>query len=114
MIVERFGERVAEIVNDVTEQDRSLTWTERKQEALAHVPQFSHESLLVKSADLIANISEMISDFYVDGESIFERFSGEREKMLSHYENMVAAVLAAWPENPLADDLRALDINSMR
>ncbi len=113
MIAERFGERVAGIVNDVTEQNASLPWAERKEDALSHVHNFGHESLLVKSADLLANISEMIADYYLEGDEIFKRFTGPKDKMLAHYRKMIDAVVHAWPENPLAHDLGSLDIDSM-
>ncbi len=113
MIAERFGERVAGIVDDVTEQNRDLSWAERKQEALNHVPLCANASLLVKSADLIANISEMRADYYTTGEEMFERFSGTKEDMLAHYQKMIDAVLLKWPENPLAEDLRTLDLAGM-
>src|SRR4051812_838752 len=43
-----FGKVVAEMVNDVTEQDRTLPWAERKRLALEHVALMKKGSLQVK------------------------------------------------------------------
>lgn len=113
MLAERFGEQVAALVDSVTEQDKNLSWEERKSQALEHVPQMSHNALLVKSADLISNVSEMIADYKDNGEVLFEHFNAPQGNIIAHYLRMQQAVIDAWPENPLADDLKALDIMSM-
>ena len=63
MLSERFGEAVSQLVESVSELDKSLPWEERKREALEHIKSFSHEALLVKSADTLCNVSELIDDF---------------------------------------------------
>ena len=113
MIAERFGDTVAGLVDDVTEQNKELPWEERKQEALEHIEKLQNDSLLVKSADLISNISEIIADYQVEGDVIFERFNATKDKTIAHYLRMVTAVVEKWPENPLIEDLRGLDIISM-
>ena len=113
MLAERFGGTVADIVDAVTEQDKFLPWEERKAQALEHVSRMSRDALLVKSADLISNISEMIADYKIDGDAIFKRFNASQGKIVAHYLRMITAVLQQWPENPLADDLRDLDILSI-
>ena len=113
MIAERFGDTVAGLVDDVTEQNKELPWEERKQEALEHIEKLQNDSLLVKSADLISNISEIIADYQVEGDVIFERFNAPKDKTIAHYLRMVTAVVEKWPENPLIEDLRGLDIISM-
>ncbi|MCX6747825.1 MAG: HD domain-containing protein, partial [Candidatus Nomurabacteria bacterium] len=52
MIAEQFGDNVMQLVLSVTEQDKSLSWEVRKAEALEHIKTFSHDSLMLKSADL--------------------------------------------------------------
>jgi (p)ppGpp synthase/HD superfamily hydrolase len=115
MIAERFGDRVADLVDAVTEQDKSLTWEERKQVALQHIAQFSHDELLVKSADIISNTTELIDDFRKHGEETFARFNAPKEKALGHAIDAIDAVLESWPESPLARDLsdRATSLRRM-
>jgi len=59
MIVERFGENVYELVLSVTEQNKKLPWDERKAESIKHIETFSNDSVLLKSADTISNVTEI-------------------------------------------------------
>lgn len=54
----------------------------KEKEALEHIQTFSKDSLLVKSADVIANVSELLADIFKDGDVVFERFSVSKEKHL--------------------------------
>jgi (p)ppGpp synthase/HD superfamily hydrolase len=109
MIAERFGDKVAELVLSVTETDKELSWEERKAEALEHIKSFSNDSLLLKSADIIANTSELIEDYAKDGEEIFERFNAPKERLLEQSIRTIRAICDKWPESPLAGDLVALE-----
>lgn len=108
MLKERFDEKVAEIVASVSESNKTLSWEERKREALEHIQSFSHESLLVKSADIISNASELLKDYEDGGEAIFSHFNAPKEKILGHYQQAITAIIERWLENPLVDDLRAI------
>lgn len=105
MLVERFGQRVADLVDSVTEQERDLPWDDRKRIVLDHICELDRDSLLVKSADLISNNSELIDDYRRHGEPVFANFTAPREKMLSYYIKAIKSVLKCWPDNPLAADL---------
>lgn len=109
MLTERFGKKVSDLVMSVTEKDKKLPWEVRKREALDHIKHFSHGSLLLKSADILSNFSEIIDDYARFGEKVFERFKGSREKMLRHSLDSINAILARWKKNPLAKDLRKLE-----
>ncbi len=106
MLDERFGATVAELVGSVTEVSKSVPWDERKGEALEHIDKFSNDSVLVKSADIIANNAELLEDYALDGVATFERFSEPKEKTVGHSLRVIERLLAKWPESPLADDLR--------
>ncbi len=105
MLAERFGEPVAALVDAVTEQDKSLPWAERKREALEHIAHFSHEEVLVKSADVIANCAEILEDQAKDGDQIFERFHRPKEDIVGNAQKVIAALIERWPESPLKEDL---------
>jgi hypothetical protein len=109
MITERFGGKVAELVLSVTETDKELSWEERKAEALEHIKAFSNDSLLLKSADIIANTSELIEDYSKDGEEIFARFNAPKERLLEQSVRTIRAICDKWPESPLVADLMALE-----
>ncbi|MGI6348268.1 MAG: HD domain-containing protein [Patescibacteria group bacterium] len=105
MIAERFGKNVTQLVLSVTEQDRSLSWEERKKEALKHIKRFSKDSLLVKSADVLANYSELVDDYSGYGDEVFNRFNAPKEKLIIHQLKVISAILSKWKENPLYWDL---------
>jgi hypothetical protein len=101
-----FGKQVADLVASVSEKNRSLTWQERKEAALEEIRQFSHDSLLVKSGDVISNTTELLSDYESDGNATFKRFNAPKQQLISHAQEVIETILHAWPENPLATDLK--------
>ncbi|MEI7749990.1 MAG: HD domain-containing protein [Candidatus Moraniibacteriota bacterium] len=107
MIVERFGDAVAMLVLSVTEADKSLSWEERKAEAFGHIEHFSYDSLLVKSADVLSNVTELIDDHARYGDEVFSRFHVSKEKTIAYQLKVIAAILDRWSESPLAEDLSA-------
>ena len=109
MIAERFGEKVATLVASVTEFRKDLPWEDRKREALAHIESFSLESLLLKSADVIGNLTELIDDYERTGEAVWARFNAPKEKILGNAHQVISAILERWPGNPLAGDLRKIE-----
>jgi len=60
-IAERFGDRVAGIVMEVTD-DKSLPKAERKRLQVEHAPHLSREAKLVKLGDKISNIRDVTDD----------------------------------------------------
>lgn len=113
-IAGRFGEKVASLVEGVTEQNKSLSWAERKARALEHIASFSHESALVKSADIISNISEIRADLRESGKAVWSRFNAPKKDLITSYVRVCEALIARWPESPLAGDLREASIQLSR
>ena len=109
MLVERFGHGVADLVASVTEDDKSVEWDARKEGAFDAIAGYSEESVLLKSADVIANNAELLEDYALGGDATFERFSAGKEKTLSHTMRIIAALTAKWPESPLAGDLKNIE-----
>lgn len=107
-IKEQFGDTVAQMVADVTEQDKSLPWEERKRLAKEQIKDFSHDSLLVKSADIVANLKELIADYKLEGDQIFDRFNGPKDKFIKNQIETIEEILMQWPQNPLANDLKSV------
>ena len=104
-IEEKFGSKVSNIVNDLTEQDKTIDWAERKRQALVHVNEMSNDSLLVKSADVLHNITDQIADYKIEGDKMFERFNAGKAVQLERYEKLISAIDNKWKENPLIEEL---------
>lgn len=105
ILIEKFNERIANLVESVTEKDKELSWEERKHEALMHIKNFSHDSLLIKSADVISNGSELLEDYKKDGEETLNRFNAPKEKIIQHYLQLIRTIIEYWPSNPLKENL---------
>ena len=56
----RFGEAITQIVVDVTD-DKNLEKQERKRLQIEHAPHLSHEAKLVKLADKICNLRDVVA-----------------------------------------------------
>lgn len=107
MLAKEFNSDVARMVDDVTEQDKTLPWMERKMAALEHIKNMPHDSLLVKSADVLHNLSELNDDLDKHGLSVFEKFNASKEDTLLRYERLIPEIRNAWRESPLLADLEA-------
>lgn len=108
MILDRFGKKTLDIVYDLSEKNKSLSWEKRKELALEEIKKFSHNSLMVKSADLISNISEIISDYEKDGEKIFKRFNASKDQKKLSYLKAIQTIVTKWAKNPFNEDLTYL------
>lgn len=106
-IRKEFGEDVARIVNDVTEQDKGLPWEDRKRLAMEHIKDMKQDSLLVKSADLLHNMTDQLNDFEIEGDNMFKRFNASKEMQAERYKNVILELKKAWSQNPLLPDLEA-------
>ncbi|MFZ2149571.1 MAG: HD domain-containing protein [Minisyncoccia bacterium] len=106
IIKEKFGENIMELVLSVTEEEKDAPWEDRKAQALAHIEHFSNDSVLLKSADVVSNVTEIYLDYQTTGDKTFDRFNAKKEKTLENYSNVARALLRKWTESPLADDLK--------
>jgi (p)ppGpp synthase/HD superfamily hydrolase len=107
-IREKFGERVARIVDGCTDSyevsGEKREWGERKR---AYVEKVAHELedvRLVSAADKLANAREILSDYRVEGDAVFQRFSGRKTGTLWYYRTLVNVFRKAG-SNSLIDEL---------
>lgn len=105
MLQKEFGPNIARIVNDLSEQDTELPWMERKMRALSQVAEMDEDSLLVKSADVLHNITDQIDDYIMKGEEIFANFNAPKDAQLTRYRLLIEAIKKRWVDNPLVPAL---------
>jgi (p)ppGpp synthase/HD superfamily hydrolase len=108
MLKKRFGTITADSVLSVTEKNKNLSWEGCKKEALDDIHKFSHNALLVKSADLISNVSEILDDHQKVGDSVFKRFNRPKCRVLWYYITAIEIISKRWKNNPLLQDLKYL------
>jgi (p)ppGpp synthase/HD superfamily hydrolase len=107
IIEAEFNANVARMVNDVTEQDKSLPWFERKMASLKHIKDMEHDSQLVKSADVLHNLTELVQDLEKDGDVVWERFNASKADTIKRYDALIPELKRVWSENLLLEDLEA-------
>ncbi len=100
-LVKNFGENVARLVYAVTEKDRSLPWRERKQRARAEIVTMSEDEQLLKTADLIDNITDFIISYPDRGDSMFEIFNAGKTNQYDRFRKLAETLRNTWSDNPL-------------
>lgn len=107
-VIEReFGGKVLGMVKDVTEPALpGLSWETRKARYLRQLERAPRSSLLVASADKIANLISMITAHSTEGDSLWERFNAPPPQKLAFYRRVYEAVRAAWPTCPMLREFR--------
>jgi (p)ppGpp synthase/HD superfamily hydrolase len=100
-----FGEKVRDMVLDVTEPDLpGLSWETRKARYLRHLQAAPRPSLLVAGADKIANLVSMIAVHATAGDTLWERFHGPPAMKLGFYRQVHTLIRGAWPGCPLLQE----------
>lgn len=101
-----FGERVAHIVSGCTDAYTipKPPWKARKLEYLDHLREAPDDVRLVSTADKLHNVRTILADFRKDGDSVWDRFSGQREGTLWYY-RAVLDVLREGRPNRLIEEL---------
>jgi guanosine-3',5'-bis(diphosphate) 3'-pyrophosphohydrolase len=76
-LIAHFGERIASIVLEVTD-DVDQHWTVRKQTQIDHAPHLSFEAKLVKLADKISNVRDVLTtppDWSIERKQAYLKFA---------------------------------------
>ncbi|MFQ5802984.1 MAG: HD domain-containing protein [Candidatus Methylomirabilales bacterium] len=92
-IRQRFGERVARIVDGCTDADTVLQppWRQRKEQYLVDIRHAPSDVRRVSSADKLHNARAILADFRREGDGIWVRFKGDKEGTLWYYRSLVTA-----------------------
>lgn len=90
-IREKFSDRVAEIVDAVT--DSYITpkppWRERKEKYIQSISKASKSAVRVSLADKLYNASSTLRDIRIEGEDGWSRFNGGKEGTLWYYQQLI-------------------------
>ena len=109
-IAQIFGERACKIVMEVTD-DKSLEKAVRKQLQIEHAPHLSVEAKLVKLADKISNVHDVMqnppSDWSIErrreyiewSEKVVEGLRGTNQNLENHFDELVKKSVQVKGEN---------------
>lgn len=81
----KFGERVAELVNAVSEPDKTMTWEARKQHTITSLKTASNAVRIIACADKLHNLRTAIEAVEQHGEQAWERFKRGRKEQEWYY-----------------------------
>ena len=105
-IRQRFGDRVAEIVDGCTDtyEDEKPPWRPRKEAFLERLARASHSVRLVAAADKLHNARSVLADYREIGEDLWKRFNAPREDQL-WYHRAATETLKKAGTSPLVEEL---------
>jgi len=105
-----FGKRVAELVFNASEPDKSLSWEERKTHTINVVTDNPIDEIAVVLADKIHNIENLTEDLSFQGLSIFDNFKRGIDSQLWYFEGIYNATIISNEEHPMVQRLgKAID-----
>jgi GTP pyrophosphokinase len=106
-IRERFGERVARIVDGCSDtlEHPKPPWRERKEAYLASLPGKPVDVLLVSCADKLYNARAILRDHRRVGDALWERFDASAEATAWYYRGLLDGFRASQLESWLVDEL---------
>lgn len=89
----RYGERVAKIVDAVTDSYSTPKppWRERKEQYIQSIGTASESAVRVSLADKVYNASSTLRDIHLEGEDGWSRFKGGKEGTLWYYRQLIDA-----------------------
>jgi len=85
----RFGPEVADLVNALSEPDKSASWEDRKTHTLDFLEKEADEEVLIVSlADKLDNIRAIREGLDSEGEKFWERFNRPSDKQRWYYQRL--------------------------
>ena len=112
-IVERFGDRVADMVDACTDAVESPKppWRPRKEAHIEHVRGLSPTMKLVIACDKLHNARSIVADRHRKsvGEEVWTRFRAARPDVIWYYRAMAAALREGWASEALDELDRTID-----
>jgi (p)ppGpp synthase/HD superfamily hydrolase len=97
---ERFGERVADLVRHVSEQDKSLPWEERKRLYLEHFSHKPWDAQAITLADKIDNFQSILVCAKTIGDP-WAMFKRGRDAQIGRFRDLQARAERITPSHPL-------------
>jgi (p)ppGpp synthase/HD superfamily hydrolase len=106
-IAERFGDRVAKLVQAVSEEDKKASWEVRKTATIEKVATAGEDVLAILAADKLDNVRSIRDTLAERGEATWHIFNTGREDQAWYYRSLSDSFLARDPENDLFKTLAA-------
>jgi (p)ppGpp synthase/HD superfamily hydrolase len=106
-VAERFGDKVAELVEELSEDKRIEDYEERKLGHRDRVEEAGSDAIAIYIADKLSNLRDMRAVYGREGEAIAPRFKAPIEVRVGLWRGDLEMALRVAPDLPYLDDFRA-------
>jgi (p)ppGpp synthase/HD superfamily hydrolase len=108
-VEERFGPRVAKIVDACTDsyERPKKKWRKRKEQYLERLPNAPDDALLVVVADKLDNARAILADVRREGTRAFDKFNGKQDGTVWYYGALLDILIERFP-HPLTEELASI------
>jgi len=104
-LLEQFGASVANLVQAVSEHDKSLPWEDRKKHTIERLKDATVEELQITAADKLHNLRTINEDLQTFGEDVWNRFKRGKRDQHWYYANIVKEMNSKRSEVMLIQEL---------
>ena len=91
-IENEFGPNVRRLVDGASENDKSLSWKERKKSTLEHLEDAPMDEVVVKVSDKIDNVRSMKQEELNQGERFWDKFNASYQKQVWYHTSLTEIV----------------------
>ncbi|MGA9290783.1 MAG: HD domain-containing protein [Anaerobacillus sp.] len=88
-----FGEKIATLVLECSEPDKSLEWEKRKQHTVNELRTASFSVKQIVCADKLHNLTTIQNDYEREGSLVWERFNRGVEKQRWYYQSVYRSLM---------------------
>jgi (p)ppGpp synthase/HD superfamily hydrolase len=89
---EKFGDKIAAIVDGCSEPDKSMSWEERKEHTLHYLRTAPWEVRVVSCVDKLHNLRTIAAEHARVGERVWDRFKRGRKEQEWYYRGLVESL----------------------
>ncbi len=108
-IVEDFGQKVLDLVLDVTKDEQAGDWREKCDKYLYHIEfMASDDAVIVSCADKIHNLISILDDYKIHKDELWKRFNSGKEDQYWWYESNLGVIRKRLPNLSLVSTLDTL------
>jgi (p)ppGpp synthase/HD superfamily hydrolase len=101
-IMRSFGEKIAELVENASEPDKSDTWENRKQHTIEYLTAAPMDVLLITCADKLDNLRSIQKDYERAGEKVWSRFNRPKDYQQWYYRALGDVFMSRIDKEPAA------------
>jgi len=110
-IEKEFGAYVSKLVKEASEDDKTLSWEDRKRHTIEFSKTISYEAKLIVAADKVNNLSWVLKDYFYIGDDVWKHTKSGKIKQKWYFENLLKALRENACNNKLFDRYEELNNN---